>query len=250
MLAIPMVFGLAAGGARAGAAWLVPIATVCVFLAHHAVVPCLLRMRAGKPSPPGYVAQRLGWGVAYLLAAAAVFALALWSAIPQARGPFLAVGCAAAGLATIYAGASIFGRARSIGFEALGLAGVALGAPMMAVAAGQPLDRSLFGAPAIALGYFLSSVAFVRAYERMRHDRAAAIRGCVVAHLALALILAGAAVSAMLPAFWWIAFVPVILRTAWGLGSPPSSLRTLGVREVAVALAFTVLASTVLAYRA
>jgi hypothetical protein len=249
MLAIPMVFGLAAGGARSGTAWLVPIATIGVFLAHHAIVPCLLRARAGKTSPPGFVARRLGWGVAYLLAAAAVFASALWAAPPPARGPFLAVACTAAGLAAVYVAASILGRARSIGFEALGLAGVSLSAPMMAVAAGQPLDRSLLGAPAIALGYFLSSVAFVRAYERMRHDRAAAIRACVVAHLALALILAGAAVSAMLPGYWWIAFVPVILRTAWGLISPPSSLRTLGMRELAVALAFTVLASTVLAYR-
>jgi len=242
MLAIPACLGLAAGGASSGAAWLVPIATLFVFLAHHALVPWAQRARERKPAPPGYVARRLVWGVAYVAAASFVFAAVVRSSPAAARGPLLTIAGVAAGLAATYALAGVSGRARSIAAEFLGMAGLALIASMMAAAAGHPLDRSLFGASLIAFGYSLSSLAFVRAYERRRADRRGAIGVCAIAHLALAAGLAGAAVAGALPRWWWVAFVPVVWRTAWGLVRPPENLRKLGLREVWVAIAFTLLA--------
>ena len=85
MLAIPMLLGLAAGGARSDAAWLVPPATVLVFLAHHAIVPWAQRVRERKPSPLGYAARRLGWGAVYLAGGALVFACAMLLAPPDAN---------------------------------------------------------------------------------------------------------------------------------------------------------------------
>lgn len=195
MLAIPMFLGLAGGAWHSGAAWLVPASTVLVFLAHHAIVPWAQRVHDGKPSPPGYAVRRLGWGAIYLVAATLVFTCAA-----------LAIAGFAAAPATIYALADCFGHARSIVPEALGLAGVSLSGPMMAVAAGKPLDRSLLGIAALALGYFLSSVAFVRTYERMR--------GCLLAHAATAAALLAVAALGALPRWWWIAFAPVAGRTA------------------------------------
>jgi hypothetical protein len=246
MLAIPVLLGLAAGGLRSGAAWLIPVATLLVFLAHHAIAPWAQRTRERKPSPSGYAARRLVWGVAYLAGASLVFACALLAATSHARGSLVAIAGVAALLAALYALAAAFGHARSIAAEVLGLAGIALTGPMMVAASGRPLERSLFGAAALALGFFLSSVAFVRAYEGLSKEPGAAIRGCVIAHLAIAAGLVAAA--ALLPEWWWIAFAPVIARTAWGLARPPGNLRQVGLREAWVALAFTLIACLVLWY--
>lgn len=242
MLVIPMLLGLAAGGARSGAAWLVPPAAVLVFLGHHAIVPWAQRVRERKPSPSGYAVRRLVWGAAYLALAVLVFAGAVLAARPADRGFFLAIAGVASVLAAVYAVACVLGRGRSIGFETLGLAGVSLSAPMMGAAAGRLLDRSIFGAAALALGYFLSSVAYVRAYETLRANGQGAIRSCVVAHTALAAGLLALAVYGALPPWWWVAFVPVIARTVWGLAAPPGNVRQVGLREAWVATAFTLLA--------
>jgi len=246
MLAIPMILGLATGGARSGAPWLVPPATMLVFLAHHAIVPWAQRTLERKPSPPGYTVRRVVWGGGYLAAATLVFACAVLAAAPAARGFFLAIAGAAAALAVVYAMAAILGHGRSIVVEVLGMAGMSLSAPMMAAAAGLPLDRSFFGAAALVLGYFLSSLAFVRAYERLRKERAAAIRACVIAHVAVAVALAAAAFYGALPRWWWIAFVPVVARTVWGLALPPGNIRQVGLREAWVALSFSAIAAAIL----
>jgi len=242
MLIIPMWLGLAAGGVRSRAAWLVTPAAVLVFLAHHAIVPWAQRLLEKKASPPGYAARRLVWGAAYLALAVLVFAGAVLAAAPEARGPFLTIAAIASALATVYAVACVLGRGRSIGPETLGLAGVSLSAPMMAAAAGQPLDRALFGASAIALGYFLSSVSYVRAYEALRVNRQGAIRSCVAAHVALAAALSALAAYGALPLWWWAAFIPVIARTISGLAVPPGNVRQVGLREAWVAATFTLLA--------
>ena len=246
MLAIPACFGLAAGGARSLAAWLTPVATLLVFLAHHALVPWAQRALERKASPPGYAARRIAWGAGYLATASLVFAAAVFLSGASARGPLLAIAGVAAVLAATYALASVSGHARSIAAEILGMAGLALIASMMAAAAGRPLDRSLFGASLVAFGYSLSSLAFVRAYEWGREDRGTAIGGCAFAHLVLAAGLAGAAAAGALPRWWWLAFVPVVVRTVWGLARPPENLRRLGLREIWVAIAFTAIACVVL----
>jgi riboflavin transporter FmnP len=100
----------------------------------------------------------------------------------------------------------------------------------------------LFGAAALALGYFLSSVAYVRAYETLRANRQRAIRSCVAAHVALAAALWVLAAYGALPRWWWAAFVPVIARTVWGLAVPPGNVRQVGLREAWVAGTFTLIA--------
>jgi hypothetical protein len=249
MLAIPTVLGGVECGARSGAAWLVPAATLLGFLAHHAIVPWAQRVSDRKPSPPGYAARRLLWGVAYLAGALIVFSFALVATVAEARRPLLAIAGVASFFAAVYAVAAVFGRGRSIAAEVVGMAGVSLSGPMMAAAGGRPPDGPLFAAAVLAMGYFLSSLAFVRAYERMREGRAAAVSACVVVHGALAAGLIAAAVGGLLPRGWWVAFVPVAARTAWGLARPPGNLRQLGLREVAVALSFALLAGAALAYR-
>src|SRR2546425_1142039 len=83
-------------GERPCAAWLVPVATVLVFLAHHAIVPWAQRTREGNPSPPGDTSRRLVWGAGYLVAAVLFFMGAVLAMGPAARTPFLAIAAAAA----------------------------------------------------------------------------------------------------------------------------------------------------------
>jgi len=246
MLVIPMVLGLAAGGARSTAAWFLPPAIVLVFLAHHAIVPWAQRVRERKPALPGYAVRRFVWGTVYLSMALLCFACALFAAGPAARGPFLLVAGVASFLAAVYAVASVLGHARSIVPELVGLVGVSLNGPMIAAAAGRPVDRSSLGIAALALAYFLSSVSYVRAYEKLRAHRRAAIGSCVCAHLAIAAGLVGAAWAGALLPWWWAAFIPVVVRTASGLALPAGNVRQLGLREAWVALCFTAIAAAIL----
>jgi len=241
MLAIPLVLGFGAGGWKAPAVWWVPPATVLVFLAHYALVPWLQRAREGKASPAGYSARRMTWGSVYLAGSAACFAGTVTLTGGEARILLLAIAAAAATLAAIYAVSAAFGSGRTLVAELLGMTGMSLTGPMMAAAAGQPLSRALFGSSALALAYFLSSVASVRSYERMKTDSPRATAFNIFAHLGIAEGIGLAALAGMLPRWWWLAFGPVIARTVWGLFSPPANLRALGMREIWVAVSFTTL---------
>jgi hypothetical protein len=241
MLAIPMIFGIASGGAFSVAAWLIVPATVLVFLAHFAIVPWAQRVREGKPPPPGYAARRLSWGAVYLTGSALFFAGAVVAARGEARFGLLSIAAVAAVLAGSYAAAAVAGSGRALLAEILGMIGMSLTAPMMAAAAGRPMARALFGASAMALAYFMSSVAFVRSYDRMKTDPSRATAFNAFAHIGIAEGIALAAFARMLPPLWWLAFVPVVARSLWGLMSPPANLRALGMRELWVALSFTAL---------
>jgi len=59
----------------------------------------------------------------------------------------------------------------------------------------------------------------------------------MVAHLVLAALLVVLWRQGFIPAGALAAFVPVFARTAWGFRYPPETIRTLGWREVAVAVA-------------
>jgi hypothetical protein len=246
MLAIPMAFGLAGGGFESSAAWLIVPATMLVFLAHYAIVPWIQRAREGKASPPGYAARRLIWGSVYLAGGGSLFALAILLTAASGRTGVLAIAAGSAVLAAIYAASASFGSGRTLIAEILGMVGMSLTAPMMAAAAGRPVVPALFGSSAMALAYFFSSVAFVRSYDGMKENTTRATALCVFAHIGIAEGIGTAAFFGILPRFWWAAFVPVVVRTIWGLASPPPNLRALGMREIWIAVSFTAIAAATL----
>jgi hypothetical protein len=247
MLALPLVLGFSLTGARPAAPWWVVPSSVLAFLAHYALVPAIQRARERKGMPADWLRRRLVWGTVYLAGAGIAFAAVVALAPASARPGVLAVGGAGALAAGIFAAASSSGSGRALWSEIVGMTGTALAAPMMAAAAGRPLDRVAFGAAAMALGYFLSTLAFVRSYEGLVRARRAAVRRCLAAHAAIGGALLVAAVFEALPRAWWLAYLPVALRTAVGLARPPANLRALGLREVWVALSFAALAFLLLA---
>ena len=169
----------------------------------------------------------------------ACFAAALVTS--STRSVVLPIGAASASLAAAFAVASIMGVGRMLIFEILGMGGMALVASMMAAAAGRPASSMLFAPAYLSLSYFLSSLAFVRTYDASSIFRSVAAQTTIVLALAVVDRLGG-----LIP-FWWISWIPIVVRTAVGIVRPPANLRVLGVREAWVAVAFTLLAGLAVA---
>lgn len=240
MVALPIVLGAAAGGRRPTSA-LVAAAALLAFVAHDALVPAIRRRREGRAAPVDWSARRHIWGSSYLAAAVLSFTAAVVSTPPSTRGPLLAAAVASTAAAAVYAAAGSFGAGRRVGFELVGMAGCSLIAPMMGLASGRGPGSGLVAAPALAFGYSASTLAFVRAWDRLRDGRAVAISGCAAAHALLVACMAGLALRGWIPAVAIVPFAPVLLRAVWGLARPPRTIRQVGLREAWVAGVFAIL---------
>lgn len=243
MLALPLLLGLSLGGGHR-AAWGVPVAAVLAFLAHYAFVPVIQRGRAGKPGPAEWARARWTWGGLYLVGASLAFAATLLlSASPRTVVNLALVSGACA---AVYFAAAALGSGRAIVSELVGMAGMALSAPLIAAAAGR-LDHRAWTAAAVAYAYFVSSVAFVRAYGALREDRAGATARCLLAHAGVALFLGVLAATGRVAAWPLLAMLPPLGRTVRGLVRPPRNLRVLGMQELGVAVALAVICIVALA---
>jgi hypothetical protein len=222
----------------------VPTAAFLAFLAHYALVPVIARKRAGKPGPAEWSRARFTWGALYLGGAGLAFA-ATWLLSP-ARGTLAGMALVVGACAAVYFVAAALGSGRAIVSELVGMAGMALSAPLTAAAAGV-LDRRAWTAAAIAFAYFLSSVAFVRAYGAFRDDRARATVRCLLAHAGVVALLAILAAAGRIAPWPLVALIPAVARTGWGLVRPPTNLRVLGMRELGVAIAVATICIAALA---
>jgi hypothetical protein len=240
MLAIPLLLGLAVTGGRPGAGiWAVP-AYLLAHLAQDALVQAAHAARRSTARDP--LRRLLIWGSGYLAGATACF-LALLAAAPSgSRRTVLVVALPAAAAAAIWVVDSIRHRGRALWSELIGMAGMALAAPLMAAAAGMPPQGLPLGAAAAAYGYCLSSVTCVRTFERRRSGSATAAGLDAAVHV---LLLAGMALLVRAGLVPWglpLAFVPVLIRLVLGVVRPPANLRALGMRELWVASSFVLLA--------
>jgi hypothetical protein len=238
MVTLPLLFGAVLAGAGAPAAWLVPPSAVLAFLSRSAWVPVLQRRRRGKAGPAGWAARRAFWGSVFGAGAVAGFAgIVAWTP-PAARFPMLVTALAAAACGGVYAAAEALGSGRRVGIELVGMAGLALSTPVMALAAGREPGAGMYAAAALAFAYFAASLAFVRAYGRLREHRTSAVVSCLASHGLLAAGLTGLVLEGWLTAWALAAFAPVVVRAVWGLARPPRNLRGLGLREIWVATSF------------
>jgi len=246
MFGLPLVLGAGLAGIGSPVAWLVAAAALFAFLSHHALAPVLRRRLDAKPAQRGWARARVVWGSVYLICAPAIFAAAAALTPATHRPSLLAVWAAAATGAAVYSGAAVLGAGRRIAFELTGMAALSLSAPLMGLAAGAPIAPRLAAASALAFAYSVSALAFVRAYTRLDRARRTAVAGCAAAHAALIGGLILMARGGWFPPWLLLAFAPVVARTAWGLARPPRSLRQLGLREIWVALSFTVVATVLI----
>jgi hypothetical protein len=142
-----------------------------------------------------------------------------------------------------YAALPLVGLDRALWGEMIGLTGLACSAALVMAAAGQPLDGRTWSTTALCLGYFVTSVASVRTYRASADAKTNAAILCVAAHVA---VLAGLAVlwrEGWLPGLAMLAFVPVVMRTAWGLWRPPLNVRKMGWTEMGVASSLLLVAT-------
>jgi hypothetical protein len=241
MLAITAAFGLAASPAPGPGAWLALPGLLLLFLSRYAVLPVAVRSTQGKASPRSFLVRRLGWGTAYLVLATAFVGGALALAPARSRGIALAAAAVLLALGAGHAVLALVGRDRAVWGEIVGMAGLAAGAPFVAACGGVDRRASALAPGLLALGYFVSSVVFVRAFRAGagRERRAAATS--LAAHLAIGGALSGAALVGLLSPWAAVAFIVVLARAVWAIAAPPPTLRALGMRELAVAALFAIL---------
>lgn len=248
MLALPPILGAAVAWPPGVAAALLVAGLVLLFLARHAAVPQAARAVQGKAIASGALRARLLWSALYLGASLVLLLSALRLTPPAARAATLSVVLATAVLGGAQTLLALAGLERSTAAEILGMAGLALSAPLVAVSSGAPLYGRAAGAGLLALAYFLMSLAYVRAVRRLWRGDRRAIGRCATAHLVLILGLAGLWRLGWLPGLALPAILPVLARAAWGLLSPPPTLRALGLREIGVAILFAAIAAAALAF--
>jgi hypothetical protein len=242
MLLIPLILGLAAAGPPAAAAWPVVPAMTLLFLSRSAAVSAAKRLIDGKKAPEGFTGRRVLWSLLYTGGAAILVVLAWSLEAPGARGGLLAVAACTLLLGGLHTGLALADRDRTLPGLMIGMAGLASGAPLVVAAAGRPLDRHAIGAGLVALLYFATSLAYLKAVRGVWRGDRAPVRRCVAAHAAVATALATLLAGDFITPLFAAAFVPVFARTAWGLRRPPSNLRILGRREIGVAALFTLTA--------
>jgi hypothetical protein len=248
MLVLPLILGFGLAGLRPSAAWLVPVAVILAFLSYYSIVPVIQRMRSKRPPEASALRHRSLWAGIYLTAALIAFG-AVYDLTPEWSRPTLLVLAVPAAIgAGVYTVASALGHGRRVAVELLGMAAMSLSAPIMAIAAAEPFDNHLPAASLLAFTYSAATLAFVRAWGDLKEDRRSAILGCVVAYVVLLAGLGYAAWRGWFAPLLFVAFVPVVIRTVWGLARPPQFLRQLGMREIWVALSFTILSVILLGF--
>jgi hypothetical protein len=237
MLVLPLALGLAAAQRVTAAAALIPPAAALLFLARFAAMGGT-RARRG-------IRERLPWTLLYLAASAACLGGAVALAEPDRRAAAVAVAALTGILGGANAALVLAGKGRGLAAETLAMAGVAATAPLIVTLAGAPLDARAWAAGGACLGYFASTVAYVRAFRVLGDPvrRGSGLAACAAVHAALVALLLAGVLARALPPGLAAAFVPVLLRTGWGLARPPRSLGALGRREIAVSAAFLVLAA-------
>ena len=246
MLAIPIVLGLAATARPGAAALLLVPALLFLFLSRYAAVPAAVRWVNGRPLPESFLARRFAWAALYFLASLVCLVAALVCTPPASFADTLVAGLTVTILGTAQTVLVFAGRARSIGAELVGMAGLASSAPLLLAASGRSLDARATGVGVVAMIYFVSSLAFVRAFRGRAKGNVRAVGAAVAVHLALAGALIVLWRAGWIPGGALVAFVPVFARTAWGLLAPPGTIRALGWREVGVAVLFSGIAAAAL----
>jgi hypothetical protein len=187
------------------------------------------------------------WSAVYLAGSAAFLLAAVTTAVPSARWAPVLMAVVTGVLGTVHAALALVSRDRTLWGELIGLTGLACSATLVMAAAGRPLGGKAWAVTGLCLGYFVTSVAYVRTYRARDRGKGSAPLACIAVHV---LVLAGWVAlwkQGWLPALGLVAFVPVAMRTAWGLWRPPANVRAVGWTEMVVATSFLVLAALAVA---
>ena len=242
MLAVPLALGIAAAWPPAPAAWLLVPAMALLFLSRYAAVTAASRLLDGKTVPEGFLARRILWSAVYAgVALLCLVAAWAWTA-PSSHDALFVTAALALLLGATHTGLVFAHRDRTIPGELVGMAALASAAPLIVAASELPLDRRAVGAGVAAFLYFCTSLAYVKAIRGLWKGDRGPLRRCVAAHAAIVGAIATLAMGGVFTPLLAVAFLPVIVRTAWGLAAPPPGLRQLGWREVGVAVSFAVIA--------
>jgi hypothetical protein len=205
-------------------------------------VPPVARHLDGRAFPHGYLGARFSWTALYAAAAGWALGTAAIRAGSQARDELFTAAALVFGLGGVHAVIGLLHRDRGIPGELVGMTSLASGALLVLAASGRPLDREAFGVMVLALAYFVSTLAIVRAFRRSRVHPGTGAVACLWVHVGIIGVLAAFWSFGSVPAGSLLAFLPVLGRLALAPLFPARNLREVGLREVAVSVAFVLLA--------
>jgi hypothetical protein len=216
-----------------------------LFLARYAALPLATRLAQGKASPAGFLVRRILWTAIYLAGAVSGLAAALLMTPDRSRGGAITCATIVLVLGTFHAGLALYGRDRTVWGELLGMAGLAASAPLVSFAAGNAFWRVALPPGILSFAFYASSLSWVRAYRPAENGKIA-VAQTVTWHALLALGLMGAVRAEVLSAPAAYAFLVPLARLAWGIVSPPETIRALGFRELITATAYLLFGSIAL----
>lgn len=239
MLAVPLVVGLVASGRPTPAPILLAAGMVLVFMARYAAMPWLVRVAAGKATGPEFAFRRIVWTAVYVGASFSCLLGAIATIETGRRTIVVAAAALPVVLGGTHATAGALGRDRDLVWEIVGMAGLATAAPLLVAASDRPLDGGAAGIAILVFGYLLTTVFFVRSQRVAGSKRRGAFWVSTAAHGAVI------AAAAVLWKLGWLpgkaAAAPLLLcvRVVWATYRPAGTVRELGWREAAMAVAFT-----------
>jgi len=223
--------------------FLLLIAVTGLFLSHEPLVKLLRARKHGAPLENRR--HWLKWMGIYLSAALLAGAILL---LVYQRWILLAGGLLAAGLFSIHLRLAFRRQDRNLAGEVLGIMGLTLTAPAVAVTAVGHLDSRALLVWLSCVLYFASGIFYVK--MRVSH-RLKPIhftlrkRQCLAYHTTLLILLIGASIGFHLPALMLLGFVPIIARAFWHAFRPGGTLdlKKIGYREVLYTVIFAICSS-------
>ncbi len=211
-----------------------------LFLSHEPLVKLLRARKHGAPSE-----NRLHWvkwmGI-YLSAALLAGAILLFV---YQRWILLAGGLLAAVLFSIHLRLAFRRRDRNLAGEVLGIMGLTLTAPAVAITAVGHVDSRALLVWLSCILYFASGIFYVkmRVSHRLKPVHfSLRKRQCLAYHAVLLVLLIVASILLQLPALMLLGFVPIITRAVWHAFRPGGTLdlKQIGYREVLYTVIFAI----------
>jgi hypothetical protein len=237
MLYVPFVLGALVAGRWTVAVWCLLLCVSALFISRESL---LLWWRARKRGRTSAEAAQMLWLYGGS-AALSGLPLVLWWRFDWLV-PFGLLGL---GLLLFNGAQGAQLEERSLRNELLAIAGLTMTAPAAYAVAAARWDNTALWLWALSIGYFASSVFFIKhtvaSVHAKAHDMRERIRwSCLTYHLFLLVGLAALALSGSLSLFVLIAFLPALARAFWSIFSPPRqlNLKRAGILEIGYSLLF------------
>jgi hypothetical protein len=242
MLYVPFVLGVAVAGHVNWPILLLLLSTTAIFISRESLLEWRRAQARGRDNAEAGRMLLLYLALAAALGAPLILAFKLFWLIP--------LGLVGAALLLINSEQATRLEERSMSSEVMAIGGLTLTAPAAYYTTSGQWNVTAFWLWLLSLLYFASSVFYIklriyRLNPRKQTEQRQAWRSCAVYHSFLITALLALIFAGSLSLFAFIAFLPVMARTFWGMFKPRAqvNLTRAGILEIAYSLFFLICAA-------